>query len=362
MEVPYGYAVPALYAAARSRQGGAFAGRREGTVSSYAPSARNRAMKAWLCIGMAVLLGGCGTRDALRADAPESLNLALVGSDDLQARSAYQPVVHEQGGRWIAYIGHHGGTEKVPSAQSAHRRGRGQRHVDRRRHRSARAALPRAHSRRAGPGRERRRADGARVQRARAAAGRRAKFYLLRTFGNSAHEIWDVTDPAKPALPHDASSRLKGTHKNWWECDTGIAYLVSGARGWRTRRMTQVYDLSRSGEAGLHPQLRPAGPAAGLDGRRADRAARPDLHRARRATASISATAPTRAASCRSSIARSCSTDRRSRRDANLRYPEVGRLDAAAHRRRAHRRSRCSGMDVAEFAKDKARRASATSS
>jgi hypothetical protein len=37
---------------------------------------------------------------------------------------------------------------------------------------------------------------------------------------------------------------LKDTHKSWWECDTGIAYLVSGVEGWRVRRMTQVYDLS----------------------------------------------------------------------------------------------------------------------
>jgi len=37
---------------------------------------------------------------------------------------------------------------------------------------------------------------------------------------------------------------LRDTHKNWWECDTGIAYLVSGAPGWRVKRMTQVYDLS----------------------------------------------------------------------------------------------------------------------
>ena len=40
------------------------------------------------------------------------------------------------------------------------------------------------------------------------------------------------------------SAGLKDTHKSWWECDTGIAFLVSGAPGWRTRRMTQVYDLS----------------------------------------------------------------------------------------------------------------------
>jgi hypothetical protein len=38
--------------------------------------------------------------------------------------------------------------------------------------------------------------------------------------------------------------KVKGTHKSWWECDTGIAYLVSGLEGWRVRRMTQVYDLS----------------------------------------------------------------------------------------------------------------------
>lgn len=28
------------------------------------------------------------------------------------------------------------------------------------------------------------------------------------------------------------------------ECDTGIAYLISGAPGWRSKRMTLVYDLS----------------------------------------------------------------------------------------------------------------------
>ena len=37
---------------------------------------------------------------------------------------------------------------------------------------------------------------------------------------------------------------LKDTHKSWWECDTGIAYLVSGVPGWRVRRMTEVFDLS----------------------------------------------------------------------------------------------------------------------
>src|SRR5262249_54564867 len=39
----------------------------------------------------------------------EKSNMELVGYHDLQSRSAYQPIVHKQGDRWIAYIGHHGG-------------------------------------------------------------------------------------------------------------------------------------------------------------------------------------------------------------------------------------------------------------
>jgi hypothetical protein len=70
------------------------------------------------------------------------------------------------------------------------------------------------------------------------------KTYMLRVFGGRGHEMWDVTDPAKPALLTKIIEGLKDTHKSWWECDTGIAYLVSGLQNWRVRRMTQVYDLS----------------------------------------------------------------------------------------------------------------------
>src|SRR4249920_2838701 len=46
-------------------------------------------------------------------DPPEAKDMRLVGMDPLQARSAYQPIIHKQGGRYIAYIGHHGGTQAV---------------------------------------------------------------------------------------------------------------------------------------------------------------------------------------------------------------------------------------------------------
>src|SRR5579863_3236813 len=47
-------------------------------------------------------------------DPPEAMNMRLVGYNDLQARSAYQPTIVHQGDRYIAYIGHHGGTPDVP--------------------------------------------------------------------------------------------------------------------------------------------------------------------------------------------------------------------------------------------------------
>jgi hypothetical protein len=70
--------------------------------------------------------------------------------------------------------------------------------------------------------------------------------YLLRTLGNLSHEVWDVSAPAQPRHVTTVVQGLNSTHKNWWECDTGIAYLVSDGRpeGWGTNRMTKIYDLS----------------------------------------------------------------------------------------------------------------------
>src|ERR1700693_3180611 len=45
---------------------------------------------------------------------PRASNMGLVGYNDLQARSAYQPVIEKQGERWIAYVGHHGGEALNP--------------------------------------------------------------------------------------------------------------------------------------------------------------------------------------------------------------------------------------------------------
>jgi hypothetical protein len=68
--------------------------------------------------------------------------------------------------------------------------------------------------------------------------------YLLRTLGPQAHEVWDVTEPRAPEPVSTVRRGLKSTYRSWWECDTGIAYLISGDPMWRATRMLEVYDLS----------------------------------------------------------------------------------------------------------------------
>src|SRR5712691_8031311 len=178
-------------------------------------------------------------------DPPEAKNMRLVGYNDLHGRSAYQPTIHHQGSRYIAYIGHHGGTPEVPqpvNRLTGQAENNGTSIVD-----VTDPAQPKylAHI----PGLQGHYEEGG-AQMVRVCDGKTlpkgdaSKTYMLRVFGGRAHEIWDVTDPAKPALLTKNVEGLKDTHKSWWECDTGIAYLVSGVEGWRVRRMTQVFDLS----------------------------------------------------------------------------------------------------------------------
>ncbi len=73
-----------------------------------------------LTVGFAslCLAGALAFPAALAQSRPEAKDMALAGSHDLQARSAYQPTIHRQGDRWIAYIGHHGGSKAVPKPPS----------------------------------------------------------------------------------------------------------------------------------------------------------------------------------------------------------------------------------------------------
>jgi hypothetical protein len=175
---------------------------------------------------------------------PEAKDMALVGRHDLQARSAYHAVIQKQGAGWIAYVGHHGGTPDAPKPRNPltgaeEFNGTSILDVTDPRRPKYLAHIPGdAGNYEDGGAQMVRVCDGKSLPKGEAGA-----VYLLRTFGNSAHEIWNTADPANPKLVTRLGG-LKGTHKNWWECDTGIAFLVSGIVGWRVDRMTEVYDLS----------------------------------------------------------------------------------------------------------------------
>ena len=53
----------------------------------------------------------------------DAVDLRLVGHDDLQARSAYQPVVHAYGERRILFVGHHAGEAPNPQTGKVEKNG-----------------------------------------------------------------------------------------------------------------------------------------------------------------------------------------------------------------------------------------------
>ncbi|MBI2187269.1 MAG: hypothetical protein HYU37_09140 [Acidobacteria bacterium] len=195
-------------------------------------------MRRWhFAVAAAVVTLAAGLSAQHRAD---SRDMALLGHSDLQARSAYMPTIHRQGDRYIAYVGHHGGQSMNPLTGRMEQNGTSVLDVTNPRSPRYLAHIPGD----AGEG------EGGGAQMVAVCNGStlpkadRTKVYMLRSFGGSAHEIWDVTVPEKPSRVTVVVSGLRDTHKSFWECDTGIAYLVSGDPAWRTRRMTKIYDLS----------------------------------------------------------------------------------------------------------------------
>src|SRR6266436_8811974 len=204
------------------------------------------------------------------ADDGASRNMRLVGFNDLQARSTYQPTLHKQGGRYFIYAGHHplagpgegqapAGTPALPSFNPLTGRNEenGTAIVDVTDVRHPRQVFHLPVPNGTGGG-----AQMVRVCDGNTLPVHDGKVYMLRTYGNSAHEIWDVTNPASPVgvrtvaggnpvigAETGATGALAGTHKSWWECDTGIAYIVGRrgndtASGWRPGNHIFIFDLS----------------------------------------------------------------------------------------------------------------------
>ncbi|TMH39707.1 MAG: hypothetical protein E6H54_20610 [Betaproteobacteria bacterium] len=284
---------------------------------------------------------------ALAQHGSSASNMALAGHDDLQGRSAYQPYVKESRGRWIAYVGHHGG--KALNTLTGREEDNGTSIVDVTDPRKPRflAHIP------GEPGQAE--SGGAQMVRvcngSELPKGDKSKVYMLRNFGNQAHELWDVTTPEKPTRLAVVVDKLKDTHKSWWECDSGIAYLVSGLPDWRVRRMTQVFDLSDPAHPRFIRNFGLVGQQPGATG-----AAPTELH-------GMISTGPkgnriyfgygTNKSGVLQIVDRQkLISGPPEPTPANLLAPQVGRMDLNANNG-AHTTLPVPGIQVAEFAKDK---------
>jgi hypothetical protein len=96
--------------------------------------------------------------------------------------------------------------------------------------------------------------------------GDSSKVYLLRNSQSnnpaiSGYQLYDVTDVKHPQKVSEMM-RLRSTHKLWWECSTGIAYMpgskVDGPQ-WRQSQSMLIADWSHPGQAGYPRYIRTFG-------------------------------------------------------------------------------------------------------
>ena len=173
----------------------------------------------------------------------EQVNTRLIGTHDLQARSAYQPLPVTQAGRRLLYVGHHAGEALNPLTGEIEVNGTSILDVtDPARpvylhHIPATGSAQGAQMVQVCSGEDLPRANA-------------EETYLLRTNGNQTHEVWNVSDPSDPAFVTTVARMgrtpegQQHTHKTWWECDSGLAYLVGTVDGWRAPRIVQAFDLA----------------------------------------------------------------------------------------------------------------------
>jgi LVIVD repeat len=163
--------------------------------------------------------------------------LYRFGHADLQGRTAYQPTLHTIKGRVYLFVGHFAGTTPAGLPNG------GTTIVD-----VTDPDNPKQVNFLVSNGSQMVRVcDGG-------AIGQANHYYMLRNTRNT-HEVWDVTNPASPTrlsvIQPAPTAFFTATHKNWWECDTGLAFLVAGAGassaapdGWTTNQHVKIYDLS----------------------------------------------------------------------------------------------------------------------
>ena len=189
---------------------------------------RSAVTRRHVYIGVSLAVGAMVTGHVLanefNSQSGEQKDMNRVGHVDLQFRAAYQPnVIVYPNGKIIAFVGTHGGVQANPLKGGA-LEPNGTMIIDVTDPKKPKETFPYS-----GPRRGRSGTDGAHVPRLRAARrGARTRLLDAQHPGNAAqqsgYEIWDVTDIKKP-LPVASLQGIRNTHKLWWECKSGLAYM-----------------------------------------------------------------------------------------------------------------------------------------
>ncbi len=186
----------------------------------------------------------------------ESLNVRLVGFNDLQGRESLQVALKGN----YAYVGHLKGEELNPLTGRMESNGTTILEVADPKNPKITAHIP-GH-----PG-----ANGRAVQIVEKYFD--GKDYILRNQESdefTGFEIWDVTEKSNPRFVSRIGP-LQTAHKSWWDAQTGFAYLSGESPGWRGLHLI-IYDLKDPanpkfilnwGLPGQHPEDPPP-PGRGL--------------------------------------------------------------------------------------------------
>ncbi|HEX2199930.1 MAG TPA: hypothetical protein VHG88_15095 [Burkholderiales bacterium] len=194
----------------------------------------------------AILAAAAGNALAI-SQSGEQKDMRRVGHVDLQGRSAYHPnFVEYQDGRVVAFVGTHTGTAPNPLKPGSPIEPNGVMIIDvtdpSKPVETAHIPVP------GGQSQSVRMCKGEELPN-----GTPGRMYMMRNVQGggiaiSGYEVWDVTDIRAPFIVSELRA-IRNTHKHWWECKTGIAYLPgskdvpqSSGQRWRVGQQLMVVD------------------------------------------------------------------------------------------------------------------------
>jgi hypothetical protein len=201
-----------------------------------------------------------GTAQAI-SQSGEAQNMIRLGHTDLQGRPSYQPnVIQYPDGRTILFVGMHSGVPvPVPACPSflpnplngnaCQNNGTMIIDVTDPRNPVEKALIPAP--------------AGGQAQMARMCLGSQlpggtaGKVYLMRNVqggASSGYQVWDVTNVSAPVMTSQLLN-IRSTHKEWWECNTGLVFAPGSKNAaplWRQSQAMLILDWSNPNAAPVY--------------------------------------------------------------------------------------------------------------